>query len=300
MKKNKHTTSSHRTRIGKIARLPAKIREQLNRRLQDGEPGDQLLDWLNDLPATQKILDAQFGGRPISKQNLSEWKQGGYIDWQRAEEDRLRVDRLTKQAAQLVGDENVPPLSERLAAVFVVELTRALDALKDESLPLAEHWQLLREMLRELAQMRREDNRAARLRIEQARWRWENEKQERKQDERLMKEAEDELCAPYKAWTKMPYMTELYGGGEMGRKIAAHVLEIKHDLKPGTLCSRAPSDSVKQSPTRARARKPSRAQSKPVKPNPAEDEEDIKDGSDDADPTPSPTSEGGEEGHPGQ
>jgi len=31
------------TRVGKIARLPREIREQLNRRLQDGEPGKRLV-----------------------------------------------------------------------------------------------------------------------------------------------------------------------------------------------------------------------------------------------------------------
>ena len=39
-----------RTRNGKIARLPLEIREQLNRRLDDGEQGQPDLDWLNALP----------------------------------------------------------------------------------------------------------------------------------------------------------------------------------------------------------------------------------------------------------
>src|SRR6266568_3205109 len=35
---------------GKIARLPLAIREQLNRRLQDGEIGRDLVVWLNSAP----------------------------------------------------------------------------------------------------------------------------------------------------------------------------------------------------------------------------------------------------------
>ena len=65
------------TRNGKIARLPCRIRTQLNRRLQDGELGPQLVEWLNALPEAQKILAAEFGGRPINEQNLSEWRLGG-------------------------------------------------------------------------------------------------------------------------------------------------------------------------------------------------------------------------------
>jgi hypothetical protein len=60
------------TRNGKIARLTRPIRDELNRRLQDGEPGVRLVAWLNGLPETQKILQVDFGGRPISEQNLSE------------------------------------------------------------------------------------------------------------------------------------------------------------------------------------------------------------------------------------
>ena len=36
--------------IGKIARLPREVREQLNRRLQNDEPPKDLLEWLNPLP----------------------------------------------------------------------------------------------------------------------------------------------------------------------------------------------------------------------------------------------------------
>jgi len=246
---------SSRTRIGKIARLPKEVREQLNRRLQDGEPGETLLDWLNALPKVQKILAAQFGGRPISKQNLSEWKQGGYRDWERAEEDRLRVERITKQAAQLGASEEESPLSERLAAVLLVELAGTFEELKDESPPLSERWQCLRQMLREVAQVRREDNRAARLRIEKERWEWEADRLEHEVQLQSAKEAKEKLCAPYTAAMNLPVLAQMFGGGEMGRKFAADMLEIKHELAPGTLGGRRPSDPVKPGPAKLAARK---------------------------------------------
>jgi hypothetical protein len=37
--------------------------------------GRKLVEWLNGLPAAQAVLAANFGGRAISMQNLSEWKQ---------------------------------------------------------------------------------------------------------------------------------------------------------------------------------------------------------------------------------
>src|SRR5882757_3351158 len=81
-------------RKGKIARLPDSLREQLNHRLLDGEEARPILDWLNQLPQTVKILAAHFAGRPVTDQNLSEWRQGGYREW------HLRHE-LLEHAAQI-------------------------------------------------------------------------------------------------------------------------------------------------------------------------------------------------------
>src|ERR1700679_1286876 len=66
-------------RTGKIARLPREIRDQLNQRLNDGQPGRRLVTWLNSLPEVQQVLAADFDGRPLNEQNLSDWKAGGYL-----------------------------------------------------------------------------------------------------------------------------------------------------------------------------------------------------------------------------
>ena len=76
------------SRIGKIARLSQYLREQLNRRIEDGEPGRKLVEWLNSSASVRETLDIYFNGRPITEQNLSEWKQGGFKDWQRHQESR--------------------------------------------------------------------------------------------------------------------------------------------------------------------------------------------------------------------
>src|SRR5580658_951731 len=66
---------------GKIARLPVAIRQELNRRLLNGEPARQLVVWLNGLPEVQAMLAAHFQGQPIGEMNLSRWKNGGYLAW---------------------------------------------------------------------------------------------------------------------------------------------------------------------------------------------------------------------------
>ncbi|HEY3861052.1 MAG TPA: hypothetical protein VGO59_04120, partial [Verrucomicrobiae bacterium] len=83
------------TRTGKIARLPFALRTQLNERLQDGRPGPELLEWLNALPEVQAMLQKDFNGLPISQQNLSLWKNGGYVAW---EQQQIALERLDEVA----------------------------------------------------------------------------------------------------------------------------------------------------------------------------------------------------------
>src|SRR5579862_7153056 len=98
-------------RQGKIARLPYEIREQLNRRLQDGEPGRSLLAWLNALPETQAVLSRSFGGVPISDKNLSEWRTGGFAEWEARREPLAQAleaaaatdGKLTDQLATILA-----------------------------------------------------------------------------------------------------------------------------------------------------------------------------------------------------
>jgi len=42
-------------RIGKIARLPRSIRTTLNNRIEDGEPGTKLVQWLNSLDEVKEV-----------------------------------------------------------------------------------------------------------------------------------------------------------------------------------------------------------------------------------------------------
>src|SRR4051812_5432844 len=66
------------SRIGKVAHLSHSLRERLNLLLLDHEPAKSILPWLNSLPEVKAILAADSDRRPISKQNLSDWKQGGH------------------------------------------------------------------------------------------------------------------------------------------------------------------------------------------------------------------------------
>ena len=136
-------------RNGKIARLPYDIREELNRRLRNGQFGSALLKWLNEQPVCVEVLNEEFDGRPISKQNLSEWRLGGYKDWERKEEARQRVNVLMEKAEDLEQDAGGMAIADRLGTLLAAELAVAMEQVESIADP-KERWSRLKEMGREL------------------------------------------------------------------------------------------------------------------------------------------------------
>jgi hypothetical protein len=154
------------TRTGKIARLPREIRELLNRRLDDGEPGVQLVTWLNSLPEVQCLLKVEFEERPVSEQNLSEWKQGGYRDWLIQQETLELLGRMAADGEELKQAVE-EPLTDKLAlwvAARYVVATKALSEADGE-----ESWRLLREFCSDLVALRKGDHSQERLKVERER-----------------------------------------------------------------------------------------------------------------------------------
>jgi hypothetical protein len=117
-------------RLGKIARLPYGIRSQLNARLADNEPAADLVDWLNAQPEVQAILAGQFDGRPITQQNLSAWKQGGFRDWERFQESSLEARTFLEEAGEFLDpgqeDENGQSFLDRLGGRVALTLLQLL------------------------------------------------------------------------------------------------------------------------------------------------------------------------------
>jgi len=142
------------TRRGKIARLPQPIREQVNRRLENGVEGKQIVQWLNSLPKVKKLLAAEFDGQPVNEQNLSNWKLGGYQDWLSHQEALDASRQFAADAAELEDASG-----GQLAAQMAVCLT-ARSALAMRNMPAPEenpaaHLEWLRVLSAILCKMRR-------------------------------------------------------------------------------------------------------------------------------------------------
>lgn len=158
------------TRNGKIARLSKAVREELNGRLENGEPGCQVVDWLNGLPEVRGVLAAEFAGQPINEQNLTAWRQGGYQDWVRHQEALAWAGRMAEDSHDFATQAGEMPLAEHLSAPLAVALGRLLDEATEPGGDPAQRRRALLAVAQELALLRRCDHEAARLRMERERW----------------------------------------------------------------------------------------------------------------------------------
>ncbi|MCX6952630.1 MAG: hypothetical protein NTV51_10775, partial [Verrucomicrobia bacterium] len=116
------------TRTGKIARLPRALRDTLNRRLLEGEPGPRLLAWLNKQPETKAVLAEDFDGRAVTAQNLSEWRLGGFGDWCREQTALEAVGRTLEEGSDFEALAGHGLLPDRFAPVAAVALNGQLRA----------------------------------------------------------------------------------------------------------------------------------------------------------------------------
>ena len=157
------------TRNGKIARLPRTIREQVNRKLDDGITGVEIVEWLNTLPEAQALMAAEFDGRPIREQNLSEWKAGGYRDWQMRQEALEMVRSLAEEAGELKKAAAKEPLTESLALWVAARYAVAAKKLAAEGVDGEAHWKLLRAFCSDIVALRQGDHSAENLKIERKR-----------------------------------------------------------------------------------------------------------------------------------
>jgi hypothetical protein len=239
------------TRNGKIGRLPRAVREQLNRRLDNGEQGRQLLEWLNSLPEVQAVVAREFGGQPIRKQNLSKWRNGGYTDWLRQQEALDMARQLAAETGelQLVGGQ---PLTDQMAVWLTARYLMAVRKLAEKNNNGEPDLKVLREFCHDVVALRRGDHSAARLKIEQERL------------ERNREETEAEAVEHFKRWANNPKVREAICDKCLSpEEREARMREIfGRPPKPPEEADFAASGS---NPV-----KPSQTESDPIQPNPTE------------------------------
>ena len=112
----------------KIGRLPFAVRNELNERIRDGAQGAELLDWLNGLKETKRILRETKSG-PVNAQNLTDWRSSGYRDWLDDQDRADRIRRLAEvsQTLATAAGGNAAGVGCNIATAKIMDILEAAD-----------------------------------------------------------------------------------------------------------------------------------------------------------------------------
>ncbi|MGH9351827.1 MAG: hypothetical protein ACRD2G_06680 [Terriglobia bacterium] len=155
------------TNTGKIARLPHVVREELNQRLLDNQPAEPILSWLNALYEVQRVLIQQFAGTPLTPQNLSEWRTGGFVEWRLKKEVHADTRDL-EQTAGTINKSSTRQVSENLATVLAGRYATLLNHWDGKVTPVFnQELRALSHLCHDVAVLRKGDHNAARLALAQ-------------------------------------------------------------------------------------------------------------------------------------
>ena len=196
------------SRNGKIARLPRPLREEVNRRLANGMTARGIVAWLNDRTDVQQMLAERFGGSPVNEQNLSEWKQGGFAEWQARQETLGEVREAARDAEELGREGGA--LGDHAARVLEAKILLTLAEWDgDPEHPAMAKLRAMSAVSRELVALRRGDHSAARLGMEQARFDRE-QAAEKVQDDM---EVRQQVHTEFRKWLQLPEIRKALENG---------------------------------------------------------------------------------------
>ena len=148
------------------------------------------------------MLEQLFEGRPITQQNLSAWKLGGFRDWQRLQQTRALAREILEEADELAeeihsterdGDEDGSSILDRVGdrmALALLQLFREAELEEKGAL----RTRAMLEIAREVARLRRGDHHQLHAAIAQQRW---EEEQEQAAEEEIEVEAKTEALAAH-------------------------------------------------------------------------------------------------------
>ena len=238
LKTNTQPRKTMNPRNGKIARLPREIRDELNERLEQSEESPQLLGWLNALPEVREVVQSRFAGALISKQNLSEWRQGGFQEWL-ARRDLVEEARDVAQCADEMDECSDGMLADAAATVLAARfggLIAHWDGEVDAKFEAKSR--VLNRLCRSVVQLQRGMHRACRENFELRKLQEEKEKAE-------VEAFKERLVTPWMDALRLPAMAKIFGGGAKGEKIAEYIMSIQRGKFDAELRI-SPSDDFEQ------------------------------------------------------
>lgn len=151
----------------------------------------------------QEVLARDFGGSAITKQNLYEWRIGGFAAWQGRLETLAQAREFMGEAAELAAATE-GKLTDHLATVVAARYASALAGWNGEvTEELRRKLRALRGLCQDIVELRRGDHSGARLKMEQERMDREREK------------TEEEVVAHFQRWIKKSVVRDLVRSDEL-------------------------------------------------------------------------------------
>ncbi len=250
-------------RNGKIAHLPRSIRDELNQRLERSQPASLILPWLNGLEEVQEIIKEEFDGVPISEQNLSQWRQGGFQEWLVLRELCQEAGDVSELAEAMQEETGQGVLADDVAVVLAARFGTLIAKWDGEvDAKFEAKSRVLNRLCRSVVQLQHGMHRARRESLECVRLSEEQQKAEKE-------EMKQRLVQPFKDMMLVPSLAPAYGGGKLGRKIAAYVLAVqggnldaKLEILPTDTCEEDPPGKPKPVKAVKKAKKTTPAKSK--------------------------------------
>lgn len=112
---------------GKIGRCPPHIREEVCRRLHEGQTARKICAWLNEHPDVLRVLDEHFAEQPVTDQNISEWRKGGYQKWLARREQLETTKQLADYSLKLAEGMSPSEGAARIAGGQLLMIFEDLD-----------------------------------------------------------------------------------------------------------------------------------------------------------------------------
>ena len=156
--------------------------------------------------------------------------QGGYEDWLKHQETCEFVQRFAEEGRDLKTACRGSEFSDSLAARAAVKLAQVAMEMLAEAPNAEERWRRLLEILPQLAELRRHDHRAARLRHDQEIWEREDAQREAALEKAEANSWKREALAPLWAKLQSLHLAPVFGGGEAGRFAADLIIAVGRDL----------------------------------------------------------------------
>lgn len=143
----------------KIGRLPFDVRNRICEMLESGATAAQVCGWANRTEAFRRLA-RETGCAPLSAQNVTDWRAGGYARWleERRRTERLRAVAESSYHIAAAAGGDPAAVGARILAGRLVDM---LDRIDDDASAV--------QLAGALASLRRGENDAAKLELDRKR-----------------------------------------------------------------------------------------------------------------------------------